>query len=352
MCLAALAGCRSSPLSELAEIGVGPPLPYAVLVTGGAFVEPGRPVEDPGFFAATFDGEPGAEAFELERVAAVAERGRVFVNVRTDERDPTERRRVADLTEAFPVRDRDLQELLRGARAGGRDLLLVVEKLADGPVVRRGVNGQWPITLGVWLLAGLGVVIPDHTYESQASLHVVLREVWTGRVVHRAVLDARPLNLSLVERSDVLGLLTSIVVPPFLVGDDEEKVRDEVRRVSEERMLVSLARRLKSVDTLARIRRAMPAGIEVRTAESGARVVVEADEGLAAVRLRVDGRPLEGEPAQRAESALLASERLSGDKFAYDAVIGLPRRWRTLQVLLQTVGGRFASVTALRGSSR
>jgi hypothetical protein len=242
--------------------------------------------------------------------------------------------------------DAGLQQFLRDARAAGHDLLLVVEQLQDGPVEQQGMNGQWPITFVTWILVGLGLVIPDHTYESRAALRVSLRDVQTGQLLYLTVLNAGPVNLSLVERTDTLGLVESILVPPFWVGDDQENVLDNVRGITEQRLLVSLARQVKSVDVQERLKEQSVATVQVQPQAGGLLLQVDAREHLSFVRLRLDDQAVPEAVVRPFESELLASAQpRDGGVIRYQAVYGGPRNGERLQVLLQSVAGRSASVT-------
>src|SRR5690606_15567341 len=137
------------------------------------------------------------------------------------------------------------------------------------PVEKLGINGQWPITAAVWLMLGLGLVIPDHSFESRANLRVSLHEAQTGTVVHDTVLSGGAVDLSLVERTDFLGLVTSILVPPFWVGDDDRRVENNVRDTATRRLLESTARQLKSVEVSERIDERMPAQVAITARGDG-----------------------------------------------------------------------------------
>ncbi|MBM3961083.1 MAG: hypothetical protein FJ306_04170, partial [Planctomycetes bacterium] len=165
---------------------------------------------------------------------------------------------------------------LQQARRDGHDYVLVVERLQDGPVEAQGTNGRWPVTFVTWILLGIGMFNPDQTFESRATLRVTLRDLAAGRTLHDPLLFAGPIDLSLVERTDVWGVLESIVVPPFLVGDDEENVRAAVRATTERRLLSSLVRELKSGAMRQRLRERAAAGIALAVDDGGRRIVARA----------------------------------------------------------------------------
>jgi hypothetical protein len=347
-----LAACSSAPTVDIAGLAALPPLPYSVLLTGGAFLVP-PPGAGEGVLARTYAlTEP--EAFALAQVGEVLLRARVFAATAVDPRPPPERRLLASLSgERTDPHTPDLQQFLDGARDAGHDLLLVVEQLRDGPIDVQGINGQWPVTVLTWFMVGLGMLIPDHTYESRASLRVSVRDVQSGGVLYEQVLSGGPIDLSLIDRSDALGLVESIVVPPFWVGDADEQVLGQVRAIATRRLLESLARQLKSVDASERITERQAAHISVSAAQDRLVVAVNAQQPLSFLRLRVDGAPLPLPAATGFERALLDSVQQDGTRWRYTAPLMLPAGAHMLQVLVQTVGGRVSSTTAvLRETAR
>jgi hypothetical protein len=337
--MALLGACRSSAFAELDSLAESAPLPYSALVTGGAFVEGG---EAAGPLARTFlETEPHGEAIALDTIRAALGRGRVFERTERDARGAVER--AAALRGAGP---QGADELLAVARAGGHDFLLVVERLDDREVQVQGINGQWPITASVWLLIGLGMVIPDHTYESRASLRVSIRDAQTGAVLHPMVFDAGPVDLSLIERTDIWGLLQSVIVPPFWVGDDPARVVATVRATTAARVVTKLCRELKSIAVRQRLAASMPAQITVARLEGAVRVEIEAAEGLSFVRVAVDGAMVAGEAAAAFADELLGSViRAPNGRLVYAAVYRGPPAGEYLRVLAQTISGGVASTT-------
>ena len=350
LCVALLCGCRSSTLAELQVLAESPPLHYSTLLTGGAFVagpEPATPLSRTYPDAGHLD-----EAFPLAALREVLELGRVFERVALDERDANARRAVAAISDSVTLGAAQHAGFLAAARGDGNDFLLVVERVEDGEVQRQGINGQWPITAAVWLLIGLGMVIPDHTYESRATLRVSVRELQTGSVVHQMVFDAGPVDLSLLERTDFWGLLTSIVVPPFWVGDDFGNVVTTVRSTTTPRLLTKLARELKTIAVRQRLAGSMVANIELELVDGGRLVRVASSEGLSFVRMSIDGRAIGGAAFDDFEAALLAGvQRDAEDRYVYVAVFPGPLRGRLLRVVVQTVSGSVASTTIGLGGS-
>lgn len=346
-------GCRSGGLSGLSDLAQEPPLPYSVLVTGGAFIEPGPGPEAEEPMERTYrpTGEL-SEAFSLATVASALSQGRVFVRIQEDTESSHElRARLAGQQGPVPTdrsqpQNAELNDFLQRARGEGYDFLLVLERVQDGPVEFRGINGQWPLTLAVWILVGLGALIPDHTYESQAALHVELRDVQSGRKLYDHVLRGGSVNLPLLERTDFWGVLSSIIVPPFWVGDDAAGVEATIRGIASAQLIVSLARQLKSVDVATQISSQMPATFDVQWDGNGLRVEIRAREALSVVRMRLDQVAREFESF---EANLLASRQREGGELIYRASLPRNLEGRSLQLLVQTVTGRVASTTIRRG---
>lgn len=343
--LALFAGCTSSS-GELQGIAQMAPLDCAVLVTGGAFLAPDP--SQPGTFARR--GEDGApaptaeheEPIPIDAVVDVLQRGSVFQRTALDP-DPESRRAVRDRLRSG-ASDAETMQFLQRAREQGFDFLLVVEELQDGPIDVQGTNSRWPITFVTWILLGFGALIPDQTFESRATLRVTLRELQTGRVLHDPLLAGGPIELALFERTDFVGLLPSIIIPPFWVSDDEYEVSEAVREITQRRLLLSLARDLKSESVRQRLRERSAARLQLVNGDGGPRVLADCVEDLSVAGLRCDPPP---PPAvsQAFQSELLASRRWDGERFRYEAGLpaGLPAK--SVQVLVGTISGAVASAT-------
>ncbi|MFO1030105.1 MAG: hypothetical protein U1F60_03410 [Planctomycetota bacterium] len=335
------AGACATPQRELQGLAGERPVDAVVFVTGGAFLQPY--VGGIGTFGPGVEGD--GEALSFASVLEVLERARVFQRLVVDG-DPLRRRAVprqlADRRAAA-----DLVAVLQEARQAGCDYLLVVEELQDGPIEQLGTNGRWPVTFATWVLLGVGALIPDRTFESRATLHVTLRDLQSGSVMHDTLLGAGSIDLTLTERTDLLGLLTSIVVPPFWVGDDQEAVAEAVRSTTERRFLLSLARDLKSESLRQRLRARSPAAVQLRRRGGLVEVVVDARDGLAAVSLLAEG--LAQDPQRRFAEALLASQQRVGERFQHAAVVPDLPDGTTFQVVVATVAGGVASATFRSG---
>ncbi|MDA0373290.1 MAG: hypothetical protein O2865_05865, partial [Planctomycetota bacterium] len=241
------ASCAGFPANDVVGIADQAPLPYSVFVTGGSFLEveslaAERPVPR------TFPADGGVELIRLAEIGDAMTAGRVFVRTVVDtDRAADARSRVAGQRADLPLdKDADFSALLEEARAAGHDFLVVVQRLADGPIEDYGVNDRWPLTASLWVLVGLGIFIPDHTFESRATLQAGVYEVQTGRLVHRAVGAAGPVDLSLVDRGSAIGFLQSIIIPPFWVATDDDRLVERVGRSTVQRLVSGLARQLKS----------------------------------------------------------------------------------------------------------
>ncbi|MCB9887513.1 MAG: hypothetical protein H6838_18630 [Planctomycetes bacterium] len=354
--LPALFSACQSVADEVRGLADTPPLDYAVLVTGGAFRTDA--IGGAGTFAPTGDAEadpasapaaaPGADAevIAMTSIVDLLRRGAVFQRVEADV-DLQRRRQHRDQLRAGATAA-ECQAFLQAARDDGYDLLLVVEELADGPIEAQGINGRWPVTFATWILLGLGMFIPDHTFESRATLRVTVRELQTGRVLHDPLLLGGPIDLSLVERSDFLGIVMSILVPPFWVGDDQEAVVAAVRDVVQRRLLVSLARDLKSESVRQRLRERSIASLDRVDLPQGPGVAVVSRENLSVARLRPIDVALDPLVAARFEQALLASVRRDGELFRYQTPLPRELNGSGVQVLVGTIRGSVASATFAR----
>lgn len=342
----ALSSCQSQA-SELRGLAERTPLDYAVLVTGGAWLQPAE-----GGSAGTFGAGreavgpsvgTGVEPLSIGDIVGALREGSVFRKVEVD----VDANR-AVVREQFASRrsEPQLLEFLQDARDRGFDLLLVVEGLQDDAIESQGVNGRWPVTFLTWFLLGIGAFIPDHTFESGVTLRVTLRDLQTGATLADAISSAGPVDLSLVERSSAAGIVSSIVVPPFWVPDDDRRVAEEVRGVTQRRLLLALARELKSEPMRLRLRRGAVAAISL--GREGV-VQVDSSEALREARVRrFDGQPLEGGDVFSRE--LLGSMRRDGDRYVYEAA--LPAGVGAAQVLIATIAGNVASATFGEGGAR
>lgn len=337
------AGCQSAG-GELSLLPQQPPLDYAVMVTGGALLgaQPGVGQVNTFQVVTPTSAAEATEPLALDMLQQTLRENRVFQRTEL-EPDRSWRHDMLARLRGGNV-DPQVQAYLESLRDRGFDLLLVVEQLQDGPVESLGVNGRWPITLATWFLLGVGVLIPDHTFESRATLRITLRDLQTGRVLHDPLLGGGPIDLSMIERSDFVGLLMSILVPPFWVGDDQEGVRTAIRDVTAQRLLQRLARELKSDLVRQRLRERAVAAIDLGVADGSLRLRIDATADLVSVRVRIDGEPLAAGPTAELQRSLLASRRRDGDRFHYEASMAAPSA-AAVQVLVATIGGDIASAT-------
>jgi len=321
-----LGSCTSVGLPDLSDLARDPPLPYSVLVTGGAFIDPGPAPGAPVLLSRTFrPTEPLAEAFTLADAVSVLETAAAFARLEVDQSSSADRARRARGTQVGLAADPDTRAYLDAAREAGHDYLLVIERVEDGRVEYREVNRQWPITLVAWLMIGLGALIPDHTYESHATLNAALRDVRTGATVAGFQVSGGALELSLVERADILGIALSLIVPPFWVWDDDADVEQAVRDGATGQMLAGV--------------------LSLAWAEDGVRVTASLEASLSIVRCRVDGAVSRGPAFEAFERDLMASVEQRGERFHYSATLSAPEGIGRVQLLVQTVTGRVASTT-------
>lgn len=350
-----LVGCASTT-DDVGGLAGQATIDRAVLVTGGAFFAAapdvdgtfGAPEQPAEGDRAAVAAAPG-EALPFRAIVDVLERGAVFRQVVADA-GADHRQRVRDLLR-HGGSGAELAGYLREARAAGVDLLLLIEDLQDGPIENQGTNGRWPVTFVTWILLGVGALIPDRTFESRATLRVSLRDLQTGEIQHELLLVAGPIELSLVERTDFVGLLQSVIVPPFWVGDDREAVRAAVRDTTRRRLLLSLARDLKSEIVRRRLDERAAARIELLDGPGGPRVVVDAGESLSTVRLLGRGEPVDAAAADAFAAALLGSQTRAGERLRYEAPLP-PVGGGLVQVVVGTLRGRVASATFAPGGRR
>lgn len=341
-------GCASTGYSDLTAIADQEPLPYSVLVTGGGFVDvPSAAETEDRMLDRTFAIESVQEPVPLTGVVEALRIGRVFTRVFADDaRDPVVRARVAASRTGLAIEDAEIRALLTEAREAGHDFVVVVQRLVDGPVEDYGINDRWPLTVSLWFLVGLGMFIPDHTFESRATLQAAVYEVHTGRLVHRTAGGAGPVELALVSRGDLWSLVQSILIPPFWVASDEETVLEQMREVTSQRLLGALARQLKSAACRQDLAERSRAAIEFVRAGGRTIVHVRADDALGAAALRVDGRALDSVRSGEFSQGLIGSETaLDGGEFEYETPLPSGIGGRFLQVLVRTVAGDVASVT-------
>jgi hypothetical protein len=204
------------------------------------------------------------------------------------------------------------------------------------------------VTFATWLLLGVGVFIPDHTFESRAVLRASLRDLQTGDILSDHLLVAGPVDLSLVERSNFWGLLLSIVVPPFWVHDDVDNVWAGVREITARRLLLQLARDLKSEAVRQRLAQRLAVAFRV---ESG-RVLASSRQSLRAVRLKPSNGEVDEADALDFEQRLLGSMQRQGDRFVYSAALPESLAPGLVQVLGGTITGDVASATFDVGGGR
>lgn len=351
--LVCLSACQTTG-SELGGLAAIAPLDYAVLVTGGAFLsaDPADPAQPGTFFEPNAEsgsvGTIGSEPIAADEVVAILEQGRVFRRVALD-MDVDHRRSVSE--QLASGSGPDLQAFLQNARDEGYDFVLVIEKLQDGPIEEQGINGRWPVTFATWILLGVGSLIPDHTFESRATLRVSLRDLQTGRLLYERSLASGPIDLALTERTDVLGLVLSILVPPFWVANDRENLMASVQLVTRRRLLFDLARDLKSGSVRQRLREGSAAGFSLVSGADGSELVVDAAESLSAVRLRSEPS-LSDAASDDFAAALLSSVQSIDGRFHYRAPLPAGAQGRLVQILVATIRGSVASATFAPGSDQ
>jgi hypothetical protein len=197
----------------------------------------------------------------------------------------------------------------------------------------------------LWLFA-LGAFVPDRTYESGARLRVSMRDVYSGKWVGQPILvEPGPVDLNMFERCGFMGFVQSVLVPPFWTSIDDPTVVATVRYQSTARLLISLVRRLKSVEVAEQLRTSGPAMIDAQRVGAGWRLSIASTEPLSAVALRLDGQRLPFAQVSDFERRLLESGVRDGAQFKYTSTYVLPIPGRRLQISVQTEGARIRSST-------
>lgn len=352
LCLCLLvAACAGT--DDLRGIALKPPLDRAVLISGGAFFR--SPVDLEGTFVAGKGGAPAqqpvaaAEAIPFAQIVDVLTRARVFQRIGVDS-DPGHRlglRGQLAQREAKP----ELAGFLQQARADGYDLLVLIEELHDGPIETLGTNNRWPVTFTTWVLLGVGALIPDRTFESRATLRVSLRELQTGREMLSLSIGPGPVELALTERTDWLGLLLSVIVPPFWVGDEHDAVVASVRATTERRLLLRLARELKSEVSRRNVSEREAASIQLVNSPEGLRVVINSIESVSGARIDGPGYGDEDVVLQFSRD-LVGSRRIENNRFLYNALLPPATQPGTFQIKVATLRGGMSSSTFSPDSAR
>jgi len=348
--------CVGTGAPDAARLARLPPLPFRIALCGGALLSPDQrskpqkmaDVEDDTILALRTYAGVNPEPIAFRDLSSLLERGRLgTVLLPIDAKRPNLREKAAleSADSAAAI------ELRRKAEARGADLLLVVHGIRDAPVIQHGVNSQWPISSIAWLLVGLGMFIPDHRFESQAHLLASIRDAHSGAVLYdNLVISAGAMDLALVERTDWLGIVESLIVPPPLVGNDPESVVETVREESNIRMLLQLLALLKTPETLERIRAAQPFRLVLEEEAPGRVLVrVRSQQEIQAVTIEVgsERHPL---PRQRRDAFLvpfLSSGRRSspGEAWIYRGTLDSLAIGSEVRVLISTVAGERVSST-------
>ncbi|MCA8971125.1 MAG: hypothetical protein KDC95_15135 [Planctomycetes bacterium] len=352
--------CTNTLARDAGRLAQLPPLPFRLAVVGGAFLPPDERVDnqDSGvdealaarLSARTF-GLEVSEPIPFDKVVEMLVRGRAATRVvRLPDPTDEERQRIA-------LGDTAALEVARRASADAEaDLMLVIEGLRDGPVQALGVTGQWPITTVAWLLAGIGLFVPDHRFESKAKLRASLVDVATGRAVSaRLTVVPGTLDLSLVDRSDFVGILTSILVPPSLVGNDVEKVVRAVRDDGADRIVLGLLAKLKDPELLDALRSDVSLNVEARLGESYVDVTVRGEQEIQDVFVRTYDsvglpRTEDLNALRRFRQSLLESGERGDHEVRYRARFELRGGDDEVRIIVQDLAGQRAS-TSLRTRS-
>jgi hypothetical protein len=183
-----------------------------------------------------------------------------------------------------------------------------------------------------------------------------LRDVHSGAVlIDELVISPGSVDLSLIERSTWVGILSSILIPPPLVSSSAEEYVTSVRSTLADLVALRLLATLKTPETLERLRRALPVGVELLRSGGGSlELVVRSDQDLLSIAVEIgeERRALSEEQIASLLSRLRASRAAdpAGEGSVYRAELlelGKLERRSLVRVLVGTVAGQRAS-TSLR----
>jgi hypothetical protein len=193
--------------------------------------------------------------------------------------------------------------------------------------------------------------VPDHDFEVAVRFKASLRDVYTGKVLQSIVVTPGPFSLSLFQRGSVLGLITSIIVPPSLVGSDPDSVVAKLRKESRQRLILRMLARLKDPQTDESLKRNVPIRLDLLQARRGeVSVVIRGRQEVLALGLTLDGKPLQ--ESRLRVASLLATERREEGQVSYAKVLrGLPGRG-ILRVHVRDLAGNQVSGSLNLGNRR
>ncbi|MFQ5503957.1 MAG: hypothetical protein ACE5F1_04065 [Planctomycetota bacterium] len=348
--------CAGTAVPDLERLALLPPLPHRVVLSGGAILDveqrdaPGEGVGSPSVLSDKTYPKGIAEPISFARLEDVLRRARVASRliVFRDMKPPA--REAVAISAAKDQQDQKaaFERMRNRAEEDDADLLLVIEGLRDAPVVDLGRNGQWPVSSIAWLLVGLGMFIPDHRFESSVALSASLWDVHSGSRIARVRVSPGSVDLSLLERTDFLGILESIIIPPTLVGSSSEEVVEHVRHESDRRLLLGLAARLKAPEMRQRLLNNLSGLALTELQNHRVLVQTESPQEVQSIAVQIDGATWEDSRVDVFRKSFFASERrLSRRDFLLDyrAQIVVPEHVSEFRVILQTVAGQKASTT-------
>jgi len=356
------AGGSVQDLDYLAKF---PPIPYTIALGGGAFLPANeRVTPKPKKTADGADETDNGDVTQDERVLSPKTFAEGDAEPITFEslRETLTKGRVASALVILPAASDEEREALAtesklGAEIGsarkkaeeeGADLVLVVEGLVEAPILVQGVTNTWPVAGAVWLLVGLGGLIPDTRFESRARLNASLRDVYTGRRVLTLAVTSDPMDLSLFQRAGFWKIVSHILIPPPLVGSDQEVVAPVVREEVVRQLLLKLVARLKSEETREQLVRNLDFRLEL-VEQRGRRVqlTVQSPQEVKFLEIWINGKQEEGKPVRDFRKQFYGSRqpvpRL--DLHRYQAELsGLPKA-AVVRVLVLTLSGQRVSST-------
>ena len=365
LCLSCSTGGGVQDLDYLARF---PPIPYKLALGGGAILPSGdRKSAKPAGVEGAEDGGQTEEQTQDERVLAPKTFAEgVAEPISFDSiRETLIQGRVASGLILLPSATQGEREALAmesslGAGLGptrqraeeeGADLILVLEGLKEAPILVQGVTNTWPVAGVVWLLVGLGGLIPDTRFESRAVLKASLRDVYTGRRLMTFTVTSDPMDLSLFQRAGFWKIVSHIIIPPPLVGSDQEVVAPVVREEVIRQLKLKLVARLKSEETREQLLRELDFRLEL-VEQRGRRVelTVQSHQEVKYIEIWINGKVADDKKVQDFRTAFYGSRqpipRL--DLHRYHAVLsGLPKSAEVRVLVLTLAGQRVSSTLTL-----
>lgn len=364
--LGLLASCSAGgSVQDIDYLAQFPPIPYTIALGGGAFLpadqrvtpkpkkaeagtesgKDGDETQDERVLSPKTFAEGVAEPITFESIRKTLIQGRVASALHVLSAQTIEDREALARESKLGA---DLGVARKEAEEEGADLILVVEGLVEAPILVQGVTNTWPVAGAVWLLVGLGGLIPDTRFESRARLNASLRDVYTGRRVLTLAVTSDPMDLSLFQRAGFWKIVSHIIIPPPLVGSDQEVVAPVVREEVVRQLLLKLVARLKSEETREQLVRSLDFRLEL-VEQRGRKVqlTVQSPQEVKFLEIWINGKQVDDPSVQDFRTRFYGSRqpvpRL--DLHRYQAELRDLPKGAVVRVLVLTLSGQRVSST-------